>query len=254
MSKVRTIKAILAAVSVSAAATFAGQLGVNIGLPERGGTFVDIAKENYRWSKVGSGAALTAADVDSNGWPKVDVNFVLDERPVAEWAQSIDDPAAYHLDLRGTYVCSFVGRATVRSTGQGTVQNVVYDSVSNLTTFNFVITDAPGTTGGFLNLEFTSTRRTAASATGSGFTRFRMLQPGYALNTTKTFTDDFLAALTGINFSAVRYMVFTGANGMDPTYPAVTTWSRRKLRTDAGQNPIAPLGKTDGGEIGRAHV
>jgi hypothetical protein len=225
---------------------FSGQLGVNIGLPERGGSFVDIAQENYRWSKAGSGAALTTADVDSLGWPRCDANFVLDQRPVAEWAGSVDDPASYHLDLRGTYKCGLVGRATVRSTGQGAVQNLLYDSIANSTTFDFVITDAPGPGGGFINLEFTNTRRIAASAAQSGFTRFRMHRPGYPLNTAKTFTDEFLAALTGINFSAIRFMVFTGTNGMDPLYPGVTSWSKRKLPIDAGQNPIAPLGKTDG--------
>ena len=35
------------------------QLGVNISLPERGGTFVDIVKENYRWSEAGGGGDLT---------------------------------------------------------------------------------------------------------------------------------------------------------------------------------------------------
>jgi hypothetical protein len=236
----------LVVVSFLAVSSWAGQLGVNIGIPERGGTFVDIVKENYRFSKAGTGAALTVSDVDSSGWPKTDVNFVLDQRPVAEWAGSVDDPQTYHLDLRGTYKCALLGRASVRSTGQGTVQNAVYDSVSNATTFDFVVTDPPGAGGGFVNLEFTSTRRTAGSATGSGFTRFRMLRPGYPLNTPKTFTDDFLTALTGINFSAIRFMVFTGTNGMDPLYPGVTAWSKRKLKTDAGQNPIAPLGKTDG--------
>ena len=242
----RMKSSIFAVVSFCAVSTLAGQLGVNIGLPERGGTFVDIVKENYRWSKAGAGAALTASDVDSSGWPKTDVDFVLDQRPVAEWAGSVDDPQAYHLDLRGTYKCALSGRANVHSTGQGTVQNTAYDSATNATTFDFVVTDPPGAGGGFLDLEFTNTRRTAGSATGSGFRGFRMLRPGYPLTTLKTFTDDFLGALTGVNFSAIRFMVFTGANGMDPLYPGTTAWSSRKLKTDAGQNPVAPLGKTDG--------
>ena len=161
----KTPKTILITLSLLTVPSFSGQLGVNISLPERNGTFVDIAKENYRWSK--AGADLTAADVDSSGWPKCDANFVLDQRPVAEWAGTVDDPASYHLDLRGTYKCALIGRASVRSTGQGTVQNLVYDSASNATTFDFVVTDAPAPGGGFINLEFTNTRRTASSAAGS---------------------------------------------------------------------------------------
>jgi len=225
---------------------YAGQLGINISLPERGGTFVDIAKENYRWSKAGTGAALASTDVDSSGWPKIDVNFVLDQRPVAEWASSVDDPEGYHLDLRGTYLCALQGRASVRSTGQGTVQNAVYDSASNSTTFNFVVTDAPAAGGGFINLEFTNTRRTWQSATGSGFTKFRMNRPGYPLSTAKVFTDDFLSALTGVNFSAIRTMPFTNPNGTDPVYPGTISWNLRKLPTDAGQNGMPVIGKPGG--------
>jgi hypothetical protein len=239
----RTVLSLL----IAASWCLAGQLGVNIGLPERGGTFVDIAKENYRWTKASTGADLAAADVDSSGWPKTDANFVLDLRPVAEWAGTVDDPASYHLDLRGTYKCCLTGRATVSSAGQGTVQNALYDSSTNVSTFDFVIADAPAPGGGFIELGFTNTKRTLASATGTGFTKFRMLYPGYPLNTSATFTTAFLGALSGINFSAIRFMVFTGANGMDPAYPGTTVWTKRKLTTDAGQNPIAPLGKTDGG-------
>ena len=76
--------------------TFGSGLGINISLPERGGTFVDIVKENYRWSEAGGGNDLTADQVDDHGWPEVDARFVLDYRPVAEWAGSIDDPEACH--------------------------------------------------------------------------------------------------------------------------------------------------------------
>jgi len=227
--------------------SLAGQLGINISLPERGGTFVDIAKENYRWTKVGTGADLATADVDSSGWPACDANFVLDLRPVAEWAGTVDDPASYHLDLRGTYKCGLTGRASVRSTGEGTVQNLAYDSLSNATTFDFVITDAPAPGGGFICLEFTGTKRAPASAAGSGFTRFVMSHPGYPLGTSKVFTDNFLAALSGINFAAIRFMPFTNPNGIDPAYPGTTPWSKRKLVSDAGQTAIAPIGKPDGG-------
>jgi hypothetical protein len=230
-----------------ALALSAGQLGVNISLPERGGTFVDMVKEGYRWSQAGTGQALTPAQVDSSGWPKVDAQYLADLRPVAEWSNSIDDPQTYRLDLSGTYKCAFSGRAAVRSIGDGAIQNLLYDSLSNASTFDFAVAGPAGAAHGFFNIEFTNTRRTAQSAIGSGITRFRMYRPGYALNTTKVFFDPFITAITGINFTTVRFMPFTNPNGIDPVYPGTLPWSVRKLTTDASQGAIAPLGKKDGG-------
>jgi hypothetical protein len=225
---------------------FAGQLGININLAERGGTFVDIVKEGYRWVKVGDGNELTSLQVDQQGWPKVNAQFITDYRPVAEWIGSIDDPAAYRIDVSGTYKCSFAGSADVRGVSGGTAQNKTFNAVSNLTTFDFVVPSLPGTNHGLIIIEFTKTKRTAAGAEGSGFTSFRMLRPGYKLSTTKTFTDEFIAALTGIKFSTVRFMNFTLTNGCDPDYPQQTKWVMRKRKNDASQNRIPPLGKTDG--------
>ena len=225
----------------------AGQLGININFAERGGTFVDVAKEEYRWSTVGSGDELTAAQVDEYGWPKIDAQFVVDYRPVAEWSGQIDDPEAYRIDVSGTYKCAFTGSAEVRRATGGAVQNKAYDATSNTTTFDFVVPGPPGAGHGLLIIEFSSTKRTASSAVGSGITGFRMIRPGYDLSTMQAFTNEFIAALTGIKFSAIRFMNFTMTNGCDPDYPAHMTWSNRKRKEDASQNRIAPLGKTDGG-------
>jgi hypothetical protein len=224
----------------------AGQLGVNINLAERGGTFVDIVKEGYRWVKARDGNELTSAQVDKQGWPKVDAEFIADYRPVAEWSGSIDDPAAYRIDISGTYKCTFAGSADVRGVSGGTVQNKTYDAAMNLTTFDFIVDRPPGTNHGLIIIEFTKTKRTATSAAGNGFTSFRMHRPGYKLSTTKTFTNEFIAVLTGIKFSTVRFMNFTMTNGCDPNYPQQTKWAKRKRKDDASQNRIPPLGKTDG--------
>lgn len=223
----------------------AGQLGVNINLAEQGGTFVDMVKENYRWSTP-AGTDLTAAQVDSNGWPKVDAQFLMDFRPAAEWAGRIDDPEAYRLDLSGTYKCAFTGKATVAGSG-GAIQNAAYDSAVNVSTFDFTVTGTSGANYGFLQLKFTNTRRTAQSAAGSGITGFRMYRPGYPLNTAKTFTDAFLSALRGANFSAIRFMDFLASNDREPVYPAVLEWAQRKTRQDASQAPMAVLGRNEGG-------
>jgi hypothetical protein len=225
----------------------AGQLGVNIDFAERGGTFTDVAKEEYRWGALPGGADLTSSQVDELGWPKTDAQFVVDYRPAQEWNDQIDDPEVYRIDVSGTYKCSFIGSSDVRGSLGGTVQNKSYDAASNTTTFDFVVAGPPGAGHGLIIIEFTKTKRTSTSASGSGFTSFRMMRPGYDLSTTKTFTDAFIAALTGIKFSTIRFMNFLMVNGCDTTYPAKTLWSKRKHKEDASQNQILPLGKKDGG-------
>jgi hypothetical protein len=129
----------------------------------------------------------------------------------------------------------------------GTVQNASYNSSANTTTFDFVVSSAQGADYGLFIIEFTNTKRTPTGVKGSGLTQFRMNRPGYDIATSKTFTDPFLAALTGIRFSAIRFMDFTMTNGGDPKYPARTTWTHRKHKEDASQDRIAPIGKNDGG-------
>jgi hypothetical protein len=225
----------------------AGQLGVNIDLGERGGTFVDIVKEGYRWSAANGGDDLTASQVDSLGWPAVDCRYVLDYRPVAEWTESIDDPQAYRIDVSGTYKCAFSGKADVKAISGGSVKNASWDSSANTTTFDFVVAGPPAAGHGLLIIDFTNTKRTPQSPAGSGITRLRMNRPGYGLDATKTFTDEFIACLTGIKFSAIRFMDFSMTNGHDTTYPARTTWARRKHREDASQDRIPTIKKADGG-------
>ncbi|MBN2344731.1 MAG: hypothetical protein JXX29_01825 [Deltaproteobacteria bacterium] len=218
-------------------------IGINLSFPERGGTFVDVVKENYRWTK--DGEALTAAQVDSRGWPTVDAQYVWDNRPVAEWSGEIDDPDEYRIDVSGTYLCAFTGQADVTGSTGGAVENLVYDSASNTTTFNFVVDGPPGAGHGFIIIDFANTRRTATDTGESGFTDFRMIRPGYSLDTDKVFTDDFLNAVSGIDFEAIRFMPFIGANNIEQTYPTVTEWSQRKLATDASQGQISAIGKYD---------
>jgi len=216
-------------------------IGINLSFPERGGTFVDVVKENYRWTK--DGAALTGAQVDDKGWPTVDADFVWDNRPVAEWEGNIDDPEAYRVDVSGTYACSFQGQADLSGATGGTVENQEYDAATNTTTFDFVVAGPPGDNHGFVIISFSNTRRTGSDTDESGFTEFKMHRPGYALDTDKVFTDAFIAAMEGIDFEAIRFMPFVGANSVEQTWPTVTEWSQRKLLDDASQAQISPMGK-----------
>jgi len=218
------------------------QIGVNISLPERGGTFIDLVKENYRWNSLGTGSALTSAQVDQKGWPAVDAQYIVDFRPVAEWNNSIDDPEVYRLDLSGTWKCSFEGQASVIAIAGGSIENLNFDADNNLSTFDFVV--APGSKGFFL-INFTNTRRTSMSGLNTGFTNFKMLRTGY-LNDNELFYPPFLALFDSVDFEAIRYMVFSGTNGRDPDYPEQIQWSNRKLPDDASQVALPTIDKMGG--------
>ena len=53
-------------------------LGVNISLPERGGTFVDMIKEHHRWLNPGTWGSLEDDQFDTLGWPTVDAMLMMD--------------------------------------------------------------------------------------------------------------------------------------------------------------------------------
>lgn len=219
-----------------------GQVGINISLAERGGTYIDLVKENYRWNDLGSGNPLGPGQVDSLGWPMADARYVADFRPVAEWAGSIDDPETYRLNVSGTYHCSFTGQAQVTVSGEGSVQHLVYDTLTNHTRFEFVV--EPGAKGLFL-IDFNNTHRTAEAPSGSGFTGFQMLRPGYT-DDSLLFLNAFLALLDSIDFEVIRFMDFTLTNGRDPEYPGITEWDDRKLPEDASRARIQATGKLGG--------
>lgn len=219
------------------------QIGVNIGLPERGGTYIDLARENYRWNNLNTGNPVGSGQVDGRGWPTVDAQYIVDFRPVAEWTGSIDDPEVYRLDVSGVWKCSFKGQGTAGAASGGSVQNLQYNAATNTTTFDFVV--ASNSNGLFL-INLANTRRTPTDPLNSGFTDFKMLRPGYT-DDSALFYPPFLQLFDSIRFSAIRYMVFTEANGSDPTYPAATEWTDRKLPTDAAQTAVPTIGKRVGG-------
>jgi hypothetical protein len=218
------------------------QIGVNISLPERGGTYIDLVRENYRWSDLNTGNDLGVNEVDERGWPTVDVRYIVDFRPVAEWAGSIDDPEVYRLDVSGTWTCSFIGEGMVTPSIGGTVENLAYDLGTNTTTFDFVVT--PGSDG-LMIINFRNTRRTQADEINTGFTDFKMLRPGYE-DDGQLFLTPFLSVFDSVNFSAIRFMDFTITNGSDPDYPAGTEWADRKLPSDASQDRLSTIGKLGG--------
>lgn len=217
------------------------QIGVNIGLPERGGTYIDLVKENYRWNNLATATPLNSDEIDASGWPSINAEYIIDFRPVAEWVGFIDDPEVYRLDVSGTWKCSFIGQADLSASG-GTIVSMIYDVPSNTTTFDFVV--APGSVGLFF-IQFDNTQLTGTDPLNTGFTNFKMFRPGYA-NDDNLFHTAFLDLFDELDFSAIRYMVFTKTNGSDPIYPAEKNWIDRKLPSDAAQTGMNALNKRDG--------
>ncbi len=220
------------------AATYPGQLGVGVTTGEASGSFVDMAKEHHRWSRLPSGTMA----YDSEGWPACDTQLIMDFRLVAEWEGFIDDPEEYRYDNRGTYKCSFAGQATLAAAG-ASIANKTYDAGTNTTTFALSITQKRV----YAHLNFTNTKRTAASATDTGFTDLKMIRPGYPADTNQLFHTPLLEALGSANFAAMRFMGFTASNAENVTYPDTTTWAERKLPTDAAQVSMEAAGKWESG-------
>jgi hypothetical protein len=218
---------------------FRGMVGVNLG----DAPMVDMVKQTASYTTTG-GAALSGAQVDAQGWPAVDFNLLLlDSRPATEWSGTIDDPDQYRIDYSGVYSGSFTGQASVSvAYVHGTISNVQYSAGTNTTTFNLTL-PAPTTGYCFTLLQFSNTKRTAASATNTGITNLKIIRPGYAPATTQVFTNDLLGALAAAHFSVIRAMGLTGTAMMPVVYPARTSWSTRKQLTDASYQPWA--GKLD---------
>jgi len=226
--------AMLVASSSAFAAIYPGRLGVNLGgAGDCGGIFVDMAKEQWRYSD--------GTTYDSQGWPTRDTQLVMDFRLVQEWVGDIDDPCEYRYDNRGTYKCSFVGQATLAAAG-ATITNKVYNAGTNTTTFDLNITQKRV----YTHISFTSTRRVNGGATNTGFTNLKMIKPGYPADTTQIFTTNFINTLTSAGFGAMRFGGLLAIDGVDPNYPATTVWANRKLTTDASQVPMTAIGKPIG--------
>lgn len=98
--------------------------------------FYDPANNNTPLIKEGK--------LDSNGWPEEDFKvFVLSGNTTAD--NSKNDPGTQPT-LAGNYQLSFNGKATVKDAGYGTVTNLVYAPMTNITTATVEITQS--STGG----------------------------------------------------------------------------------------------------------
>ena len=208
----------------------AGPLGINLA-----GTlgFVDLMKQTAQnWTSLTS----TPLTLDSHGWPQGDAQMlVFDER--VNQSFNGPDPNAVAPDIGGTYHLSFQGKATVSADfpNNYTVQNQVYNAATNTTTADLIVQH---NSLDMLYLDFRNTVNPSNTSTGAGVSNVKLIQPGYAADTTQVFTTNMLNDLAP--FSVLRYLNIDQANNYIPTTDSSgklvqVDWSQRKLPNAASQ-------------------
>ncbi len=210
----------------------AGPLGINLA-----GTlgFVDLMKETRAFTPLNSSTLPT----DAQGWPEADAQIVVLDERVNQWFNG-PDPNAAQPDIGGTYHLSFQGNATVTPDWlqNYTVQNQVYNAATNTTTADLVVQH---NSYAMLYIDFRNTVN-PSSATGAGVSSVKLIQPGYAADTTQIFTNTMLNDLAP--FTALRYLNIDQANGYNPVDDASgkltpLDWSQRRL-PDASSQTSGP--------------
>ena len=204
-------------------------LGINSAavLPgEPGNIFADAVKQAAPFGAYSNSAATVAKD--ASGWPLADASLPL-------WASG--------REMNGTYQLSFNGEAKlVDWTGLGSFMvggvaygatlpfGTGYNAATNTTTARWVVTNAapaPATLG------FAQTKRTAASATGSGITNLHILRPLAPGSTTPHGAGElFSAAYKSFlsYFTGIRFMDYLATNGNRQA-----NWADRVKPADATQ-------------------
>lgn len=155
--------------------------------------FVDAVKQARPWKTADWSNSVA---VDALGWPTADASTVFFTGKPSQ--------------VNGTYKLVFNGQATVKLMwSDGTVTNQSYNAATNTTTADVNIAYNVSA-GGSLGLVLTNTKRTASSATNTGFTNMHLYSPGYPADGSKVFTTPFLSALG--KASAVRLMDWSLTN------------------------------------------
>jgi Secretion system C-terminal sorting domain len=209
------------------------RIGINVSGFAKSKNFPDVVS-GMRSFQLPNGTA--ACKLDAEGWPAEDFKaFFFDNRPVAEWQNSIDDPAAYTTDERGTYQLRFEGKATLSASADSPgieIKNQHYDAAANLTTAELVYPHRRGV----LAVNFTNTL--------NGARNIRLIRPGFSSVTNQSFSAKYLNYM-GL-FSPLRSHVFTELNNLNPAYPTQIEWKDRplpkaagRLYTEENQPPIA---------------
>jgi hypothetical protein len=207
-------------------------LGINGATPvvnDPAAMFADAAKEAGHfggYSNVGVAVAL-----DAQGWPLADATLPL-------WSNG--------REMNGSYDVTFTGQAKLtdwnklgsfavagKSYGAVLPVGVGYDAATNTTHLKWTVGSAGVT---IANLGFATTKRTAASAVGSGLTNLRIMRPiapgsatSYAAG--ELFNAHYKSLLS--YFTGIRFMDYLAMTGNK-----LQAWSERAKPGDATQDQI----------------
>lgn len=157
--------------------------------------FVDAMKHARPW-RDGADWNKPVAGVDAFGWPTADASTVVITGSPAQ--------------LNGKYKLIFNGQAELSALfySIATFSNKVYDAATNTTSVD--VTYTLPADGYCVGLVFRNTRRTATSATNTGFTNVHLYRPGYPSDGSQVFATPFLNALGKVG--VVRMMDWTATN------------------------------------------
>jgi len=133
--------------------------------------------------------------------------------------------------MAGTYKLVFSGQfQSLDSSGSNaTMQNKIYDAVTNTTTADIIVSAANTLTLGFIG-----TKRDANSATNNGTASIRLLHPGYSANTTEVFMPNFLTALS--SFRGIRFNTMTDSVGKPVSWNTRSTLQTPIQSTSGGSS------------------
>ena len=204
-------------------------IGMNLGNPgidyNFDKVFADAMRSHRQWDKISGGAA----NLDANYWPTEDARVLV-----------------YHglntNNNHGTYKMTFNGQATL-STGDATISNQSYNSSTNITSADLIISSS---TNSQLFINFTNTKRTSTSATNTGVTNVKLMRPisagsSQSYASTAVFNTEYINQLAP--FKCIRGLGWSAINSCGDSL-----WSDRTLWTHASQSPPALPGRTYGWE------
>lgn len=216
-------KTATSAITVTAApvSSRANSIGMNVANPGlyylEEVPFADAMKSSYHWFNSNDDLATT----DANYWPTQDASVIVFSKGG---------------NSSGTYKLSFDGSASV-SAGGGTIQNYVYNSTTNKSTADVIVSDV-NLTGTLLSLDFSNT-------TG-GVKNVKLMRPNtpgsatsYATNV--IFTDYFKNIYTP--YKVIRSLGWSSVN-----WSPDSLWSDRTLWSHSHQSPNPIPGRSYGWE------
>jgi len=198
---------------------------------EPGNIFADVVKQSKPFSAYSNTNATVA--VDANGWPLADASLSL-------WTSG--------REMNGTYQVSFTGQAKLfdwTGLGRFTVGGVSYgatlplgtgyNAATNTTTAQWVVTNPAAAAA---TIGFSTTKRTATSATGSGITNLHIMRPLAPGSATphaagELFSAEYKSFLS--YFTGIRFMDYLATNGNHDI-----NWTDRVTPTQATQYQPTP--------------